>query len=102
VYNKLQLNNIGFSFVLKRNVVAEDIRQPALAAIMHLAEGLALAQCRASSVEWSLNICASTRRLMALRMEQQLILLLKTLISDKALRCRCLNRSSDTFNLAKI
>jgi hypothetical protein len=58
VCNELKLNNIGFNYVLRRNIIViEDIKvQPTLAAVTHLAEGLAVAQCRASSSQLSVII----------------------------------------------
>jgi len=54
-------------------------------AIMHLAEGLALAQCWASNTDWSLIIFVGACGLMVLRNVGQLVLLLKTLIRNRAL-----------------
>jgi hypothetical protein len=50
----------------------------ALDVVTHLAEGLSLAQCRATNTEWSVTVFVGALRLRVLRMEGQLILLLMT------------------------
>jgi hypothetical protein len=58
--------------------------QTALTTIMHLAEGLALAQSWASNTEWNLIIFVGTRRLTVLKVEGQVILLLNAMITNRA------------------
>jgi hypothetical protein len=89
VYSEVYLTNTGSIYVLRRNIfVIEDINlQTALSAVTCLAEGLASAQCRASNAEWFLIDCVGTHRLTLVRMEEQLILLLKASVRNRASRC---------------
>jgi hypothetical protein len=77
----LELDNITFKYVLKQYIEGINL-QAALVTIMHLAEELAITQCRAIHTKWSVIIFMGTHRLMVLRMVEQLILLLKTLIRN--------------------
>ena len=59
-----------------------------LATVMHVAEVLLLAHCRALNNEWPLISFAGTRKLTVLKMGEQLILLTNTLIRERALSYR--------------
>ena len=61
--------------------------QTALAAVTHLTEGLTLAQCRASTTEQSLINLEGIHNVTVSRMEEQQVLVIRTFISDRVLRC---------------
>jgi len=71
-------------------MVAEniDFTTDSMASVTNPAETLALAKWGAVNVEWALVILEGTRTPTVLRMEGQEVLLTKTLIWNRASRCR--------------